>query len=92
MIDFEWDIPKAQQNIHKHGIRFSDAATVFDDPNALTIEDENQDKPRFITMGMDASGRILIVVYTYRKLRIRFISARKATRRESRKYQEEKDI
>lgn len=92
MIDFEWDIPKAQQNVRKHGIRFSEAATVFDDPNALTLEDEDQAEPRFITMGMDALGRLLVVVYTYRKLKIRIISARKATRRESRQYQEAKEI
>lgn len=64
MADFEWDFPKAQQNVRMHGIRFSDAATVFDDPNALTIQDENQDEPRFITMGMDAIGRILRSILT----------------------------
>lgn len=92
MNDFEWDKNKAHQNSQKHGIRFSDAATVFEDINALTIEDDYQDERRFITMGADALGRILVVVYTFRQMKIRIISARKATRQERRQYQEAKNI
>lgn len=83
-----WDQEKAASNLKKHGIVFSDAVGVLENENALTIEDEHPDENRFITLGMDAFGRILVVVYTYRGDTIRIISARKATAREKKAYSE----
>jgi len=88
MNDFEWDPQKAKANYEKHGIRFADAASVLEDPNALTIMDDHPLEERFITLGADSLGKILVVVYTYRKLRYRIISARKATRNEISQYLE----
>lgn len=86
---FEWDKPKAKTNKLKHGIDFSDTFAVFDDPNAITVEDIYQDEQRHITIGMDAFGRILVVVYTWRDDKFRIISARKAVRSEVRQYEGE---
>ncbi len=84
---FEWDRKKAAQNKSKHGIDFADTFSVFEDPNALTIDDFRQDENRHITIGMDAFGRILVVVYTWREETIRIISARKAVQQEKRQYE-----
>ena len=83
-----WDPKKAESNFRKHKIRFSDAESVLFDPMALTVEDQiiDQEK-RFLSVGSDAIGRILVVVYAYYGDTIRLISARKATSRE-RKYYE----
>ncbi len=81
-MDFEWDERKARGNGRKHGIDFADATAVFFDGTALTITDDNPEEERFVTMGSDTLGRILIVVYVWRQDRIRVISARKATGRE----------
>ena len=86
MIYYEWDVQKAEANFQKHGISFADAVHVFEDEYALTIEDENPGEIRYIILGMDAKGRILVVVYTYRKKTIRVITARKETRFESVEY------
>ena len=88
-MDVVWDPDKAKVNLKKHGVRFADAETVLFDPNALTREDmETEGEQRFVTVGMDALGRILIVVYTYRGEDIRLISARSANRRERMQYEE----
>ena len=84
---FEWDHNKANRNLKKHGIDFADAVTVLDDFNAVTIYDPNHDEERYITIGMDAYGRILVVVYTMRGDAIRLISARKATKHERKQYE-----
>ena len=73
----------------KHGISFADTFAVFDDPNAVTVEDFQQDEQRYATIGMDAFGRILVVVYTWRGENIRIISARKALRYEVKQYEDE---
>ena len=84
-----WDKRKAAVNIRNHGIEFSHAATVLDDPMAVTIEDTRHDEQRFVTLGSDLLGRILVVVYAYSgEEEIRLISARKATPRERRIYEE----
>lgn len=64
-MDYQWDRSKATSNRRKHGVRFVDAITVFSDEYAITIEDDYPDEERFVTLGMDALGRILLVVYTY---------------------------
>ena len=82
----EWDRDKAASNLKKHRIDFADAVTVFDDLNSITIDDPDHDELRFITIGLDAYGRILVVVYTWRGENIRIISARKATKHEQKYY------
>ncbi|MFA4830545.1 MAG: BrnT family toxin [Thermodesulfovibrionales bacterium] len=83
-----WDPRKAMLNIRKHGVEFSHAATVLDDPMAVTIEDKSHDEQRFATIGADLLGRVLVVVYTYfDEEEIRLISARKATSKERRIYE-----
>ncbi len=86
---FEWDKSKAKTNKSKHGIAFADIFAVFDDPNAITVEDLSKNEERYFTIGMDAFGRILVVVYTWRVDRIRIISARKAVRSEVKQYEGE---
>lgn len=86
---FEWDESKANDNKSKHGISFADTFAVFDDPNAVTLEDSRKGEQRYVTIGMDAFGRILVVVYTWREENIRIISARKAVRYEVRQYEDE---
>jgi uncharacterized DUF497 family protein len=87
-MDYQWDDHKAKANLKKHRIDFADAVTIFSDDRAITIEDDNPDEERLVTIGMDALGRILVVVYTWRGESIRIISARKATSRERKEYEE----
>ena len=82
----QWDPKKAAANLHKHGVDFADAATVLSDERALTLRDERSEEERYITLGLDALGRVLVVVYTWRGDALRLISARKATPRERRQY------
>ncbi len=84
---YEWDPAKARTNLRKHGVDFADAATVFSDDHALTIPDEHPDEERFVTIGMDALGRILVVVFTWSGPHIRMISARKAESHERKQYE-----
>jgi uncharacterized DUF497 family protein len=87
-MEYEWDEHKAASNVVKHGIDFADAVTVLEDDAAVTIADDLADEERFITTGMDALGRLLVVVYTWRgEETIRLISARKATRQERQHYE-----
>lgn len=84
-----WDPKKAKINLRKHGISFSDAENVLYDPIALTIEEHDvSGEERFVTLGADPFGRVLVVVYTYRSEEIRIISARKAARKERIDYEE----
>ena len=84
-----WDPRKASSNYRKHGIRFSDGEMILFDPNALTREDTvAQGEQRFVSVGTDSTGRILVVAYAYRGENIRLISARAATGRERKTYEE----
>jgi len=85
---YQWDNNKAATNLRKHGIDFADAVSVFSDDLAITFPDERFNEERFITIGLDALGRVLVVIYTWRDQEIRLISARPATRQERRQYQE----
>jgi uncharacterized DUF497 family protein len=83
---FEWDPRKAAQNVRKHDVTFQRAATVFSDPNLLSLFDEihSSDEERWVTIGMDHSGNVLIVAHTFEALgaaeaKLRIISARRAT-------------
>jgi uncharacterized DUF497 family protein len=71
----------------EHGIDFADAAMVLSDEMALTIRDDHSTEERHVTLGIDALGRILTVVYTWREDRVRLISARRASRSEQRRYE-----
>ena len=84
----EWDPPKAVANLRKHGVDFADAVTVLHDDQAITVTDTQSDEDRFVTIGGDAVGRVLVVAYTWRPDRVRIISARAATPRERRQYEE----
>ncbi|MBI4662194.1 MAG: BrnT family toxin [Verrucomicrobia bacterium] len=91
---FEWDPPKAAANLRKHGVSFERAATVFQDPEALSLYDRAHSaagEDRWITLGMDAHGQLLVASHTWREAgegttRCRIISARKATKTEARQY------
>lgn len=87
LVSYEWDSDKAVINWRKHGVRFNDAVTALEDERAITITDDYPDEERFVTIGSDASGRILVVVYTYRAESIRIISAWKATAIERKQYE-----
>ena len=87
-VDYEWDPDKANANLSKHGVHFAEAVSVLNDESGLTFCDPYSEKEdRWITLGMDLLGRLLVVVYMWRGEIIRFISARSATPRERQEYQ-----
>lgn len=86
-VRFEWDCHKAASNLKKHGVDFADAATVLYDELAMSIRDDSTEEERFVTLGMDALFRVLVVVYTWREDHVRIVSARKATPAERRSYE-----
>ena len=88
---FEWDEDKAAGNLDKHGVSFEDAIAVFEDFRSITIFDQSHsdDEDRYIDIGMSNQGQILTVVYTERGTRIRIISARNATPREQKYYEDQ---
>jgi uncharacterized DUF497 family protein len=83
-----WDPEKAKQNLRKHGVRFADAVLVLDDPHAITLSDYESEpsEARWVTLGADAQGRVLVVVYTYRDDDLRLISVRPAEPHERKEY------
>jgi uncharacterized protein len=90
---FSWDIRKAQANYDKHGVAFEEAATVFADPAGLDWEDpgHSREEWRYKRLGQSVAGRILLIVYTIRRMphgneTIRVISARQASRKERKAY------
>ena len=83
----EWDAAKEAVNFRNHGIAFASALSVFDDDFAITIPDDVSGEERFLTLGLDAFGHVIVVVYTWRGDKARIISARKATRRERQQYE-----
>jgi uncharacterized protein len=85
-VEFEWDSNKAVANLRKHGVRFAEAVTIFEDDGSLTMPDDDLTEERFISVGLGSLGRVLVVVYTLRDDRVRIITARKATRREQSQY------
>jgi uncharacterized DUF497 family protein len=86
----EWDPVKGRTNLRKHGVDFHEAGTVFDDPLSTTFPDPDHsvDEARFLTIGVSASGRILVVAHTDRGEAVRLINARRATPRERKFYEE----
>jgi uncharacterized DUF497 family protein len=91
-IKFEWDPDKEQRNIRRHGISFSEAATVFGDPLSWTFPDPAHSigEYRHLTIGISSFGKTLMVSHADRGENIRLISAREATRREKKYYEEER--
>ena len=88
-MDYQWDPDKEAANRAKHRVRFADAVPVLEDERAIVLDDDYLDEERFAAIGMDALGRVLVVVYTYRNSDIRIISARRATAKEQQYYQGE---
>jgi len=90
MDDYEWDPEKAESNRQKHGVQFADAAISLEDPNALVVPDPDaRDEERYVCLGADPLGRVIVTVYTYRDEKIRIISARSASPGERRRYEED---
>ncbi len=92
--DFEWDPKKARDNIRKHKVSFERATSIFRDPSLLSIPDEehSQSEERWITIGLDENGVILVLSHKFvsqdaESTRIRIISARKATKAETKQYE-----
>ncbi len=88
-MDFEWDKNKASSDFTKHGVSFEEAKTVFqNDVNSITCFEPNHsfDEERYIEIGLSTKGLLLVIVYVEREDCIRIISARKATRGETRLY------
>ena len=95
MFEFEWDRAKAVSNARKHGVSFDDAATVFGDTLLLSMLDsEHSDfEQRWISHGQSRRGKLLVVIHTYHEIddsrtAVRIISARPATSRERRNYEQ----
>ena len=91
---FEWGPAKARLNARKHRVTFERGATVFLDPNALSLFDDqhSEEEERWITLGLDETGVLLVLSHTYHEetensARVRLISARKATKNEKKQYQ-----
>jgi uncharacterized protein len=90
---FTWDARKATRNVGKHGVSFEEAVTVFADPDALEWEDlgHSQHENRYKRLGVSALGRVLILVYSYRRMKdgkeiLRIITARRASPKERKVY------
>jgi hypothetical protein len=90
-MEFEWDPRKAEINLRKHGVSFTEAGTVFGDELAITVPDpdHSKDEERYITIGWSNQRRLLMVSHTDRGDRIRIISARELTKTERKVYEEE---
>ncbi len=88
-MEFEWDEEKGRTNLRKHGVDFADATAVLSDERGISMRDELSavNETRFLTLGRDSLGRILVVAFTWREANVRLISARKATSVEQRQYE-----
>jgi uncharacterized protein len=88
-VRFEWSPEKALWNLQKHGVSFAEASTVFGDALAATIADRKHSEVelRFITMGMSAEGRLIVVAHCDAEETTRIISARRAIRKERKRYE-----
>jgi len=91
ILEFDWNESKAISNKNKHGISFSEAATIFADPLELTISDPDHsfEEYRFISIGRSKAGNLLTVSYTERQPNIiRIISCRSVTKQEKKFYEQ----
>jgi uncharacterized DUF497 family protein len=89
-LQFEWDDAKAKANLKKHGVGFDEALTVFADPLARIFDDpdHSEDEARELIIGFSAKPRLLVVGFTERFGRVRLIHARRATRAERKRHEE----
>jgi len=97
LYNFEWDPYKAKENVTKHKVAFERAAQIFFDPLAISLYDgeHSTDEDRWITIGKDFSENVLVAIHTFQEQDsdstvIRMISARKATKKESKQYKGDK--
>ena len=90
-LNFEWDSEKGAKNLAKHGVSFEEAETVFGDPLGRIVTDprHSEYEERYVLLGLSHQQRLLAVMFTERPEQIRIVSARQATRRERRSYEEE---
>jgi uncharacterized protein len=90
MLLFEWDTNKARKNLRIHDVTFDEASTAFGDTLSLTIYDplHSGEEDRIVLIGSSHKNRLLVIVHTERKDKIRIISARKATKNERKQYEE----
>ena len=90
MLLFEWDPNKAKENLTIHGVSFDEASTVFRDALSLAIYDplHSEEEDRFVLIGNSHKDRLLVVVHTERGDKLRLISARKASKKERKQYEE----
>ena len=88
---FEWDPEKADANLQKHAVSFDEASTVFGDPLSLLMPDPDHsaDEERYIVLGKSARQKLLVVAFAERPPNTRLIPARRATRAERKRYEEE---
>lgn len=88
---FEWDRTKAESNQRRHRVTFDEASTVFGDPLAMLMSDPDHSvgEERHLLLGMSNRRRLLVVAFAERPPRTRLLSARRASRKERRKYEEE---
>ncbi len=92
--DFEWDPPKAERNLRRHGVSFEEAATVFLDPLAMNLPDveHSDDEERWLTQGLTEQGKLTVVAHTFREVSddravVRIISARRSSKPERQSYE-----
>jgi uncharacterized DUF497 family protein len=92
-VEFEWDSDKATENLTKHGVDFVEASTIFGDPLEVTVPDpaHSEGEARFLSPGLSATDRVLVVAYTEREGRIRIIHARVAEPKERRAYESDQE-
>lgn len=86
-MDYEWDPRKASANLRKRKVDFADAVGVFEDPLAITVTDDRHEEARFVTVGIDLLGRLLVLACTWSGENLRIISAREALPNERRQYE-----
>lgn len=89
-LEFTWDRDKAASNLAKHGVSFEEASTTFGDPLSITVRDpdHSESESRFVLIGQSFRAKLLVVVHSEQNESIRIISAREATRRERRTYEQ----
>lgn len=89
-LTFEWDEVKARENLKKHKVAFDEGKTIFNDPFLLTFPDvdTSETEEHYVSIGLSAKERVLVLIHTEREGKIRIISCRKATARERRHYEE----
>ena len=91
-LQFEWDAEKAEGNLAKHKLSFEEGATVFQDYEALILDDPDQfdDEVRFALLGYSKKRRLMLVIHVERGIRLRIVSVRPPTKLERRLYEEKR--